>query len=301
MPFKEPYAKPKGISQRSKTSSASGHSSSAFDPLPSKRARGQPPRNSQHATPQRRYKSVPVAQHSSTTNPPRSIAAHHQSDRVLEDEDDTIHEIVLALDMRIRETIGASYYVARTGELKLLSDIKAGGLPTVEQLRVYVQPTVVLLPSRIDEKVSDALDPKTNDSLDIATNSDINKSSEPSSHAAHILEIRPSNEFSSEGGKARLADVELPSEDGRVRFVVPGEVDPYESYEQGLEMGFTARQGKMLGLASKIDLDSEVSVGCAGAILMYLKRRRSGVDVHNTRMTRWRISEVGMFELEGTM
>ena len=40
-------------------------------------------------------------------------------------------------------------------------------------------------------------------------------------------------------------------------------------------MGFTERQGKLLSLSAAIDLDSRLTVGCAGAVLAYVARHKA--------------------------
>ena len=116
--------------------------------------------------------------------------------------------------------------------------------------------------------------------------------------------MRPSNEFSYEGGLRKLVDLQIEiSRDTRTSFVVPGDEDPYESYRNGLEPGFSHRQGNFLQLSSVIDLESRLSVSCAGALLSYIQRRRAvlhlpgDADAANT----FRISSIEMFNPSGFM
>ena len=48
------------------------------------------------------------------------------------EEDDSLHEIIMALDMRNRDTVGCCYYVAREGKLYIMGDVKFGGVPVIE-------------------------------------------------------------------------------------------------------------------------------------------------------------------------
>ena len=58
-------------------------------------------------------------------------------------------------------------------------------------------------------------------------------------------------------------------------FVTPGYGEAYEDSVQQEGLGFTQRHGKLLRLAAAIDMDSRLSVGCAGAILAFIGRLRT--------------------------
>jgi len=47
-------------------------------------------------------------------------------------EDDSIQEVVMAVDMRDRGTVGCCYYVAAQEALYLMADIKAAGLEVID-------------------------------------------------------------------------------------------------------------------------------------------------------------------------
>ena len=120
----------------------------------------------------------------------------------------------------------------------------------------------------------------------------------------YILDVRPSNEFSYEGGLRKLVELQVEtSRNAKTDFVVPGDEDPYESYRNGLDPGFSHRQGNLLQLSSIIDLESRLSVSCAGALLSYIQRRRAVLhlpgdpDAVNT----FRITSIEMFNLAGIM
>ena len=53
------------------------------------------------------------------------------------EEDASLQERVMAVDLRERGTIGCCYYVAATEGLYLLEDVKSGGLDTID-LRKYI-------------------------------------------------------------------------------------------------------------------------------------------------------------------
>lgn len=44
----------------------------------------------------------------------------------------SLQEVIMAVDMRDRESIGCCYFVAREEKLYLMEDIKSGGLGIIE-------------------------------------------------------------------------------------------------------------------------------------------------------------------------
>ena len=89
----------------------------------------------------------------------------------------------------------------------------------------------------------------------------------------------------------------------RIQFMIPGEETSYDEYGSAYETGFTKHQGKLLRLSGWIDLDSQLAVGCAGAVLTYLQRRRTAQYLPGDEDANraFRISSIEMFTLEGTM
>ncbi len=120
----------------------------------------------------------------------------------------------------------------------------------------------------------------------------------------YVLEFRPSPEFDYDAGKKKLINVQLASDAGtRVIFLTPGENEGYEDDEDGNKLGLTNRQGKVLKLSSLVDMDSRLSIGCAGAVLTYIGRRKAveylpaGVNANSS----FRISTVETFSIKDTM
>jgi DNA mismatch repair protein MSH5 len=75
----------------------------------------------------------------------------------LREDADAMNEIIMAVDLRDRGTIGCAYYVARNERLCLMEDIKMGGLDIIDTLKIHVQPTVVLISNRSDERLEEHL------------------------------------------------------------------------------------------------------------------------------------------------
>lgn len=84
---------------------------------------------------------------------------------------------------------------------------------------------------------------------------------------------------------------------------MPGEDTVYEEYGDGYETGFSGHQGKLLRLSGWIDLDSQISVGCAGAVLTCLQRRRAVqyLPGDEDASRAFRISAIELFTLDGIM
>ena len=120
----------------------------------------------------------------------------------------------------------------------------------------------------------------------------------------YILEVRPSPEFGYEAGKNKLLNLNLTSGvEPRVAFITPEDIGSYGSHDTGDDMGYTGRQEKLLRLSSKVDIESRLTVGCAGAVLTYLQRRKTtdflpGDIAANSE---FRITAVEMFSLKEFM
>ena len=79
-------------------------------------------------------------------------------------------------------------------------------------------------------------------------------SSDEQSSLSYLLEIRPSPEFSYEGAKNKLVNLNLSSNNGpNIHFVVPGDVLADDD-------GGARRQEHLLRLASWIDIESCLTV-----------------------------------------
>ena len=150
---------------------------------------------------------------------------------------------------------------------------------------------MLLVSNRMDDAVIDRLDPdgrRTDPNFD-----------EPNHEFGlpYLLEIRPSPEFNHESAKSKLINLNLEAENGpRIQFVIPGDILAEED-------GGVRRQEHLLRLASWIDIESRLTVGCAGAVLSYLQRRRAAgyLPGDSAQHSFFRISSVHMFSMRGTM
>ena len=79
-------------------------------------------------------------------------------DDILRREDaDSLNEIIMAVDMKERGTLGCAYYIAREEKLCLMEDMKLANLDNVDLLKLHAQPTILLISSRAEEDLEDHL------------------------------------------------------------------------------------------------------------------------------------------------
>ena len=120
----------------------------------------------------------------------------------------------------------------------------------------------------------------------------------------YALDVRPSPEFNYEAAKNKLVNLRIGSDVGpRVTFVTPGDAIAHGGYDEGIDGDIAGRQGKLLRLSGWIDVDSRITVGCAGAVLTYLQRRKAVeyLPGDHTANLAFRITTIEMFSLSGTM
>ncbi|KAK2760737.1 MutS protein msh5 [Arachnomyces sp. PD_36] len=208
--------------------------------------------------------------------------------------DEGLDQVIMAVDMKERETVGCCYYVAQEEKLYLLEDVKAGGMEIIETLKLDVSPTVVLASTRVDQTLEN-----DNHSIDHEGNG---AESDAQFRLPYQVDVRPGQEFGYEVAKNKLASIGLGSANSRgVKFYVPG--DTFDETEYRENSGFTTHQGKVLHLSGYIDIENRVSVGCAGAVLTHLQRKRAANYLPGDRPSElsFGIKSIEMLSLKGTM
>ncbi|KAH7031981.1 muts domain V-domain-containing protein [Macrophomina phaseolina] len=241
-----------------------------------------------------RWQSSPPSR-SDTVTTVESSRLHRLSD-ASDTDVDVLDEIIMAVDIKDRGTVGCSYYVAREEKLYFMEDAKLGGVEMIDALKLYVDPTIVLVSTKADDAVMDKLD------------SDRSFSSVNGSRMArdqfalpYILEVRPTVEFNYESGRNKLVNLKIESGAGpKVAFTVPGDIHTSSGYGGGGDAG---SQERLLRLSGWINLDSRITVGCAGAVLAYTHRRRTASFLPGDGAANelFRVSTVEMFTLKGNM
>ncbi|KAJ5588898.1 DNA mismatch repair protein MutS core [Penicillium hordei] len=203
--------------------------------------------------------------------------------------DDFDDHVIAAIDMKDHGTVGCSYYSTEEERIYLLGDSRSGDMETIDALLLQIKPTVVLTPPRVDLS---------------SQNQDQNLAQEDVSsiYLPYQIDIRPTPEFSYSNAESKLLALEISStHEQRIRFFVPQnglagpeEVDPEE-------MGFTLQEGRLLHISSSVDMENPVTIGCAGAILTYLQRRRAAAPSPLEEGNEYRIQALQMFNLRDTM
>ncbi|KAL8902299.1 MAG: hypothetical protein Q9192_000035 [Flavoplaca navasiana] len=202
---------------------------------------------------------------SSVTHSRIDFAPEPDTDINEREEDDSLNEVVMAIDLRDRGTVGCAYYIAREEKLYMMHDISSGGIETVE-LRPEVGAEEFASP--------------------------------------YLLEVRPSPEFGFEPAKAKLINIRLATDTvPHMAFVTPGDAESYDDFVESSEPDYTGKQGKLLRLSGIVDLESRLTVGCAGAVLTYLQRRKAVVYLPGDvpAQPAFRVSAIEMFSLDGVM
>ncbi|KAL9597285.1 MAG: hypothetical protein Q9219_005266 [cf. Caloplaca sp. 3 TL-2023] len=175
------------------------------------------------------------------------------------EEADAMNEVVMAVDLRDRTTVGCAYYVAREEKLYMMEDVKFGGIEIVEKSEEFATP--------------------------------------------YIVEVRPSSEFGFEAGKMKLASISLTKEGPCMSFIVPGNPEAFDSNTDSNELGHGSDHGNLLRLSGLVNLESQLGVGCAGAVLTYLQRRKAVLYLPRDMQCNlaFRVLSVETFSLSGIM
>ncbi|KAE8134464.1 DNA mismatch repair protein Msh5 [Aspergillus pseudotamarii] len=204
--------------------------------------------------------------------------------------DDYLEQVMVAIDIRESGTIGCSYYSAQEETIYLLGDMQSAGTEILDSLVIQTKPTVLLLSPRVDYLGSQDTD-------------ESRKGYCSQSYFPYQLDVRPSQEFSYLNAKNKLAALEISSEhEQRIRFLVPhnGLIDPEQMDTESLD--FTLQDGRFLHMPGSIDLENKVTIGCAGAVLTYLQRRRATISISSDETSSYfQVRAIKMLSLQGTM
>ncbi|KAI8936520.1 hypothetical protein NX059_006924 [Plenodomus lindquistii] len=285
-PFKPPFRHKRS---RNSTTTPSNASSSGQRPAGSAGSRQSSVHSASTAT------AVPTRSQQPARRGPflESGSTRAPSESVRED-DDTLNEVIMAVDLLPRGVVGCCYYVARDEKLYFMEDVQFGDVDIVDTLRVSIEPTVILVSTKIDDSVINRFDPE--DRSDDAMSVDNDQFRLP-----FILEVRPPSEFYYDAARTKLLSLQVDgAESSHARFNVPGEPGAANQFEDENTLG---QQGRLLRVAGSIDLDSRVTIGCAGALISYLQRRRAAAYLpgdHDSYLM-FRVTTLEMFSLRDTM
>ncbi|EPS45841.1 hypothetical protein H072_260 [Dactylellina haptotyla CBS 200.50] len=217
-------------------------------------------------------------------------------DVTCEDDEDGYYEkgVMMAIDYR-GGRLGCSFFTEQDETLWFVNDIEvnmsaaSGGAAKeiLESLKFQIQPTLILFPSRADELFSNGTDADTVDSA-FATD----------------LSIRPTPEFSVEQGRNKLASLNFGGQDcEQATFITPDDVESMDLDDGGFGCeSIPSRKQAMLKLESYIDTEGNfVSIGCAGAVLLHVRRKRLQNPHVDKRADAYGVSKMKLWTMENTM
>ena len=143
---------------------------------------------------------------------------------------------------------------------------------TNEEVKFQIKPTILLLPSRLD---------------------DVEKSSsEDGDNVPYSVQVRPASEFAYDNAKRKLIALRIGEENGPV-VNVPTDMHNVAGEDQ--------MRGNLLRLVAWINMDSCITVGCAGAVLSCLQRKKAVGMYGNDVNERLHIGSIEMFSMADVM
>jgi DNA mismatch repair protein MSH5 len=159
----------------------------------------------------------------------------------LSEEFDDSEDIIMAIDQKGK--IGCCYYTYADCTLSFVEDISMPADEIIDVLKFQVKPTTLLIPSRLGD-------------LEATTDE---------GRQYRVL-VRPAGEFSYDAARKKLLAFQIGGDDG------PGINMPGDLHDLSSDTG---SRGRLFKLASWINIESRVTVGCAGAVLAYLQRKKA--------------------------
>ncbi|KAH7388768.1 muts domain V-domain-containing protein [Pyrenochaeta sp. MPI-SDFR-AT-0127] len=234
-----------------------------------------------------------ISSNDTSSERPSVSLGHEVVDGGDEHIDDTLHEVIMAVDMTPRGIVGCCYYLAREEKLYFMEDIEFGDIEIIDSLRTSIEPTVILVSTKIDDTVIERFDQENKNIGSVSNDND-------QFRFPFLLEVRPPSEYHYDAAKSKLVNLRLSQEDSAgINFIVPGELAAMSLDKAGA----VGQQERLLRLAGIIDMESHVSIGCAGALISYLQRRRTATYLpgdHSAHLM-FRVSTIEMFSLRDTM
>ena len=138
-------------------------------------------------------------------------------------------------------------------------------------VKLFIDPTVVIASTKCNYDALDRLDPAFRNP---SPSSDGRSSDQ--TRLPYLLDCRPNTEFGYESARKKLINLRIGQVGGpNVTYVVPGDVVTQGLDNQENATSSTGRQEHLLRLSSWINTESRLTVGCAGAVISHLQRRRA--------------------------
>ncbi|KAK3941852.1 muts domain V-domain-containing protein [Diplogelasinospora grovesii] len=201
---------------------------------------------------------------STTPDPQRDDAqanTHDVDETSDRDSHDALNEVIMAINMDREGSVGCAHYIASDEALYLQEDVKMGGVEIVNTMLIRIQPTTIL----ISNKASDAL----GDVLEREAQRVDDHSSDGQLQGGYILRHLISTEFNYEAAMERLIGLD------DLDAFKPGGVEVVSREEGGSDSVGVYHHTRRLRLAGIINVNNPLAIGCAGAVLNDLDRRRA--------------------------
>ncbi|KAI1079458.1 muts domain V-domain-containing protein [Whalleya microplaca] len=205
---------------------------------------------------------------------------------VSNEEADALNEVIMAIDMKDNGNLGCAYYIALDETLYLLEDVAMSGIDFVETLLLYAKPTTILVSARASDTLASYL----------ARGAQGIHGNRGDIQGAYILRDLNSADFRYDSGKDKLLGLDLEMS-GRQSMVYTSVVDDTIDETDDYSGQRGSRQGRLIRLGTSINLDSRLTIGCAGALLGDIQRRKSAQYLPNDpdALVAYRIRSVEMF------
>ncbi|KFA79659.1 hypothetical protein S40288_04057 [Stachybotrys chartarum IBT 40288] len=182
------------------------------------------------------------------------------------DADGCLEEIIMAIDLGDNQTIGCATFSTVNGTLSLMDEIAMADSILYDQVITHLQPTTVLASARAPESLLQRLEARAEHSQN------------ESNSANFILRFLQSSEFSYDAACERLVGLEACTQtDVQAVFAASGTDAVNDDLEMvlGRSVVSEASKFKLMRCGALVNLENSVSIGCAGAVLAEVHRRRS--------------------------
>ncbi|KAL2137071.1 hypothetical protein VTI74DRAFT_9677 [Chaetomium olivicolor] len=176
---------------------------------------------------------------------------------------DILNEVIMAIDVDKDGKVGCAYYIGLDEALVLEEDISMGGIEAVDTLLLHVQPTFIIIPNKAPGDLIEFLERNAHR----VNNSEVSGGEQGSYILRHVV----SAQFDYDGGKEALAKVNRET-------VKPDPIQVLSLEDEPVQSIGSSNHNKLMRLAEHINLESCLSIGCAGALLNDLERRRTAED-----------------------
>ncbi|KAK9428498.1 muts domain V-domain-containing protein [Lipomyces doorenjongii] len=222
--------------------------------------------------------------------PLETIEENDEGATAIEDDISSVaNNVILAINYKA-SCLGLAHFNCSEGTLYVVEDMSANAAlvekyhtnwSIIETLIFQIKPTIVLLPARIEESIEEILKAKSDEGFRV--------------------EIRPSNEFSHTAAINRILSLKLGrvQDDLAMQFVTPDDNIDDMALPAGARL---ASKSAFLDLSSRINLEKEISIGCAGAVISFsqkLMALEDGLVNHNDAPLR--INEIETFKMNEIM